>query len=121
MADEDWRRLSGLYVIPLRPLLDDLHPRLESYGAWLGRQVFASLHTGRKRLVFCESRRQAEELVADLDQAPGLASLIRSEAALLPELVSRPPQVVLPGVAEVTGALDVRLVTPPDLLAHVED
>ncbi|WP_029289168.1 DEAD/DEAH box helicase [Cellulomonas sp. HZM] len=39
MADEDWRGLSVLYVTPLRALLNNLHPRLESYAAWLGRRV----------------------------------------------------------------------------------
>jgi ATP-dependent helicase Lhr and Lhr-like helicase len=39
MADEDWHGLSVLYVTPLRALLNNLHPRLESYGAWLGRRV----------------------------------------------------------------------------------
>lgn len=39
MTDEGWRGLSVLYVTPLRALLNNLHPRLESYGAWLGRRV----------------------------------------------------------------------------------
>lgn len=39
MTDESWRGLAVLYVTPLRALLNNLHPRLESYGAWLGRRV----------------------------------------------------------------------------------
>lgn len=39
MADEDWRGLSVLYVCPLRALLNNLEPRLASYGNWLGRSV----------------------------------------------------------------------------------
>jgi ATP-dependent helicase Lhr and Lhr-like helicase len=37
MADEDWSGLSVLYVCPLRALLNDLLPRVESYASWLGR------------------------------------------------------------------------------------
>lgn len=39
MQHEDWRGLSVLYVTPLRALLNNLHPRLSAYGAWLGRRV----------------------------------------------------------------------------------
>lgn len=39
MRQEDWRGLSVLYVTPLRALLNNLHPRLSSYAAWLGRRV----------------------------------------------------------------------------------
>lgn len=39
MVEEDWHGLSVLYVTPLRALLNNLHPRLEQYGAWLGRSV----------------------------------------------------------------------------------
>lgn len=39
MAEEDWSGLSVLYVTPLRALLNNLHPRLSSYAAWLGRTV----------------------------------------------------------------------------------
>lgn len=39
MVEEDWRGLSVLYVTPLRALLNNLHPRLEQYGSWVGRTV----------------------------------------------------------------------------------
>jgi ATP-dependent Lhr-like helicase len=39
MVEDDWTGLSVLYVAPLRALLNNLHPRLESYAAWLGRTV----------------------------------------------------------------------------------
>lgn len=39
MAGERWRETSVLYVCPLRALLNDLHPRLASYAAWLGRSA----------------------------------------------------------------------------------
>lgn len=39
MADEEWRGLSVIYVTPLKALLNNLHPRLEQYAAWLGRTV----------------------------------------------------------------------------------
>ncbi len=39
MQTQDWRGLSVLYVTPLRALLNNLHPRLSAYSAWLGRRV----------------------------------------------------------------------------------
>lgn len=39
MVDENWRGLTVLYVTPLKALLNNLHPRLESYGDWVGRRV----------------------------------------------------------------------------------
>jgi ATP-dependent Lhr-like helicase len=39
MNTERWQGLSVLYVTPLRALLNNLHPRISSYGAWLGRTV----------------------------------------------------------------------------------
>ncbi len=39
MADEAWRGLSTIYVCPLRALLNNLEPRLQSYAAWTGRRV----------------------------------------------------------------------------------
>lgn len=39
MTDGGWQGLSVLYVTPLRALLNNLHPRLESYAAWVGRRV----------------------------------------------------------------------------------
>ncbi|MEU9023323.1 DEAD/DEAH box helicase [Actinomadura sp. NPDC048394] len=39
MAEKDWTGLSILYVCPLKALLNNLLPRLETYAAWLGRRV----------------------------------------------------------------------------------
>lgn len=53
MAAEGWTGLSVLYVCPLRALLNNLHPRLETYTGWLGRS--AGLWHGDTS----QSRRQA--------------------------------------------------------------
>ncbi|MGX7669823.1 DEAD/DEAH box helicase [Plantactinospora sp. DSM 117369] len=39
MASEQWAGLSVLYVCPLKALLNNLEPRLATYGSWLGRRV----------------------------------------------------------------------------------
>lgn len=39
MASEDWQGVSVLYICPLRALLNNLQPRLASYGTWLGRSA----------------------------------------------------------------------------------
>jgi len=39
MAAEGWTGLSALYLCPLRALLNNLLPRLETYGGWTGRRV----------------------------------------------------------------------------------
>jgi ATP-dependent Lhr-like helicase len=39
MATEDWTGLSVLYICPLKALLNNLAPRLESYSGWLGRRT----------------------------------------------------------------------------------
>jgi ATP-dependent helicase Lhr and Lhr-like helicase len=39
MEDEGWTGLSMIYVCPLKALLNNLLPRLETYTSWLGRQV----------------------------------------------------------------------------------
>lgn len=39
MVQQEWRGLSVLYVTPLRALLNNLHPRITTYGDWLGRRV----------------------------------------------------------------------------------
>lgn len=39
MASEGWTGISVLYVCPLRALLNNLTPRLNSYAAWLGRSA----------------------------------------------------------------------------------
>ncbi len=39
MADESWHGVSVVYVTPLKALLNNLHPRLEQYAAWVGRSA----------------------------------------------------------------------------------
>ncbi|MFI9011848.1 DEAD/DEAH box helicase [Actinosynnema sp. NPDC053489] len=39
MEQHRWTGLSVIYVCPLKALLNNLHPRLEGYAAWLGRRV----------------------------------------------------------------------------------
>lgn len=39
IATEEWRGLSVLYLCPLRALLNNLHPRLERYGSFVGVRV----------------------------------------------------------------------------------
>ena len=39
MATEGWTGLSVLYLCPLKALLNNLLPRLETYGGWTGRRV----------------------------------------------------------------------------------
>ncbi len=39
MEDQHWTGLSVLYVCPLKALLNNLSPRLETYATWLGRRV----------------------------------------------------------------------------------
>ena len=39
MAAEEWTGLSALYVCPLKALLNNLLPRLETYAGWTGRRV----------------------------------------------------------------------------------
>jgi ATP-dependent Lhr-like helicase len=39
MSAEDWTGLSVLYLCPLKALLNNLLPRLETYGGWTGRRV----------------------------------------------------------------------------------
>ncbi|GEL17283.1 DEAD/DEAH box helicase [Pseudonocardia asaccharolytica] len=39
MEQQGWSGLSVVYVCPLKALLNNLTPRLESYGAWLGRRA----------------------------------------------------------------------------------
>jgi ATP-dependent Lhr-like helicase len=39
MATERWTGTSVLYLCPLKALLNNLHPRLERYADWMGRQV----------------------------------------------------------------------------------
>ena len=39
MSAEGWTGLSALYLCPLKALLNNLLPRLETYGGWTGRRV----------------------------------------------------------------------------------
>lgn len=39
MNQRGWKGTSVLYVCPLKALLNNLHPRLETYAGWLGRTV----------------------------------------------------------------------------------
>lgn len=39
MESAGWQGLTVLYVAPLRALLNNLHPRVEQYGEWIGRRV----------------------------------------------------------------------------------
>ncbi|MFD1146350.1 DEAD/DEAH box helicase [Saccharothrix hoggarensis] len=39
MEQHKWTGVSVIYVCPLKALLNNLHPRLEAYAAWLGRRV----------------------------------------------------------------------------------
>jgi ATP-dependent helicase Lhr and Lhr-like helicase len=39
MSTENWIGLSALYLCPLKALLNNLLPRLETYGGWTGRRV----------------------------------------------------------------------------------
>lgn len=39
MADEDWKGTSLLYICPLKALLNNLLPRLETYAGWIGRRA----------------------------------------------------------------------------------
>ena len=39
MEQQRWPGLSVIYVCPLKALLNNLLPRLETYAGWLGRRV----------------------------------------------------------------------------------
>ena len=39
MVEERWTGTSILYVCPLRALINNLHPRVERYAAWIGRRA----------------------------------------------------------------------------------
>ncbi|MEU5909677.1 DEAD/DEAH box helicase [Micromonospora sp. NPDC047527] len=57
MAQERWSGTSILYVCPLKALLNNLLPRLESYTAWLGRRAalwHGDVTMGRRRAILRE-------------------------------------------------------------------
>ncbi|MBO4254794.1 DEAD/DEAH box helicase [Streptomyces griseorubiginosus] len=52
MNGRGWKGTSVLYVCPLKALLNNLHPRLETYAGWLGRRVglwHGDVTTSRRR------------------------------------------------------------------------
>ncbi|MGW5555611.1 DEAD/DEAH box helicase [Micromonospora sp. NPDC003944] len=54
MAQENWSGTSVLYICPLKALLNNLLPRLESYAAWLGRRAalwHGDVTMGRRRAI----------------------------------------------------------------------
>ncbi|MEV4770583.1 DEAD/DEAH box helicase [Micromonospora humida] len=54
MAQESWSGTSLLYICPLKALLNNLLPRLESYTGWLGRRAalwHGDVTTGRRRAI----------------------------------------------------------------------
>lgn len=57
MAQGGWVGTTVLYVTPLRALLNNLRPRIESYGAWLGRTValwHGDVRASERRRIFTE-------------------------------------------------------------------
>lgn len=57
MAGENWSGTSVLYVCPLKALLNNLLPRLETYTGWLGRRAalwHGDVTTGRRRRILRE-------------------------------------------------------------------
>ncbi|WP_343450077.1 DEAD/DEAH box helicase [Micromonospora oryzae] len=54
MARDGWTGTSVLYLCPLKALLNNLHPRIERYAAWLGRTAalwHGDVHTAARRAV----------------------------------------------------------------------
>ncbi|WP_326563876.1 DEAD/DEAH box helicase [Micromonospora peucetia] len=57
MAQENWSGTSVLYVCPLKALLNNLLPRLETYTGWLGRRTalwHGDVTMGRRRTILRE-------------------------------------------------------------------
>jgi len=57
MAQENWQGTSVVYVCPLKALLNNLLPRMESYGAWMGRRCavwHGDVTIGRRRAILRE-------------------------------------------------------------------
>ncbi|SCG34929.1 DEAD/DEAH box helicase [Micromonospora humi] len=57
MAREDWSGTSVLYVCPLKALLNNLLPRIETYTSWLGRRAalwHGDVTAGRRRRILRE-------------------------------------------------------------------
>ncbi|MER6592341.1 DEAD/DEAH box helicase [Micromonospora purpureochromogenes] len=57
MAEQRWTGTSVLYLAPLKALLNNLHPRIEKYGGWLGRRAaiwHGDINSSRRRAVLFE-------------------------------------------------------------------
>ncbi|MFJ9700575.1 DEAD/DEAH box helicase [Streptomyces fradiae] len=57
MSSEGWRSTSVLYVCPLKALLNNLLPRLETYTGWLGRTAalwHGDVTAGRRRRILAD-------------------------------------------------------------------
>lgn len=57
MEEQRWTGLSVLYVCPLKALLNNLLPRLESYAGWLGRRVglwHGDVGRGARQAILCD-------------------------------------------------------------------
>ena len=69
MAAEGWTGLSVLYLCPLKALLNNLLPRLETYGGWTGRRV-ALWHGDTPRLTQAGYPRQSARPAAHHARVP---------------------------------------------------
>lgn len=57
MNRRGWKGTSVLYVCPLKALLNNLHPRLETYAGWLGRTAslwHGDITTGKRRRILAQ-------------------------------------------------------------------
>lgn len=57
MNRRGWKGTSVLYVCPLKALLNNLHPRLETYAGWLGRTAslwHGDITTGQRRRILAQ-------------------------------------------------------------------
>ncbi|GAA1352588.1 DEAD/DEAH box helicase [Streptomyces beijiangensis] len=57
MNRRGWKGTSVLYVCPLKALLNNLHPRLETYAGWLGRSTalwHGDISTGQRRRILAQ-------------------------------------------------------------------
>ncbi|WP_327722638.1 DEAD/DEAH box helicase [Streptomyces sp. NBC_00490] len=57
MGKENWQGMSVLYVCPIKALLNNLLPRLETYAGWLGRRValwHGDVSPGQRRQILRE-------------------------------------------------------------------
>ncbi|MEK8143646.1 DEAD/DEAH box helicase [Streptomyces sp. M10(2022)] len=57
MNRRGWKGTSVLYVCPLKALLNNLHPRLETYAGWLGRTIelwHGDVTTAKRRRILAQ-------------------------------------------------------------------